>query len=66
MSPAIYRLSQLGNYNLSRKINRLSRESLNIISDLFSVGVFNCGIVLVDEVVLDQLNGQRTLANTAG
>jgi hypothetical protein len=43
----------------------IQKAGLVVDADLLAVGILNGGIVLVDEVVLDELDGEGTLAHSA-
>jgi hypothetical protein len=44
---------------LTRGIDDLGREVLGLVADDFAEGVFDGGVVALDEVTIDELDGKR-------
>ena len=53
-------------YLLPRCVEDVEETRLSVDDDLLPVAVLDGGVVLVHEVVLDQLDGQRGLAHAPG
>ena len=49
---------------LARSVENIEQSHLVVDDTLLAVTVLNGRVVFVDEVALDKLNGQRTLAHT--
>jgi len=58
-------ITHSGKLLLSGCVENVQKTSLRINLNLLAVRILNCWIIFIHEVVVDQLNGQCGLANTA-
>jgi len=49
---------------LTSRVENIEQCDLVVNHTLLSVGILDCGVILVYEMALDELNGERRLADT--